>query len=227
MTEAPRCAVREPAVRAVLERGWQKTARQVPGIARSLLSALGDALVRRPPDLEREVARIRRLYLPTSPKQGALLYLLARASRARRIVEFGTSFGLSTLHLAGAVRDNGGGIVIGSELEPGKVSAARRNLAEAGLAAWAEIRQGDALETLADPGGPVDLLFLDGFAPHYLPILECLEPHLRPGALVVADNVFTFHGPLRGYLARVRDPRNGFLSLPLFLKDGTELSLRL
>jgi predicted O-methyltransferase YrrM len=55
-----------------------------------------------------------------------------------------------------------------------------------------EIREGDALETLSDPGGPVDLLFLDGFAPLYLPVLELLKPRLGPGALVVADNLFTF-----------------------------------
>ncbi len=221
------CSIRDARVRAVLEGGWRRALRQTPGLLRSLLAALGDALLRRPPELQREVSRIRELYLPVSPKQGDFLYLLARATEARRVVEFGTSYGLSTLHLAAAVRDNGGGIVIGSEMEPRKVAAARGNLREAGLEDHAEIREGNALETLVDPGGTVDLVFLDGFAPLYLPVLQQLTPSLRSGALVVADNLFTFRRSLRGYVAHVRDPAKGFFSVPLFLKDGTELSVKL
>jgi predicted O-methyltransferase YrrM len=113
------------------------------------------------------------------PAAGRLAYLTARAIQARRIVEFGTSFGVSTLYLAAAVRDNGGGIVIGSELEPSKVSQARRNVAEAGLKGFVDIRAGDARETLADPGGVIDMVLLDGWKDFYLPILHTLEPHLR------------------------------------------------
>jgi len=116
---------------------------------------------------------------------------------------------------------------VGSELEPRKVAVARRNLEAAGLSDWAEIREGNALDTLSDPGGPVDLVFLDGFAPLYLPVLELVAPQLSPGAVVVADNLFTFRRQLAEYVAYIRDPSNGFLSLPLFLKDGTELSVRL
>lgn len=226
-TTTTRFTLAQPEVRDVLEVGWKRAARQTPMIARELLGNLGDLLLRRPPTLEREVRRVRELYIPISPKQGNLLYLLARAGNAKRVVEFGTSFGLSTIHLAAAVRDNGGECVVGTELEPTKVVAARRNLEAAGLGDWVEIREGDALETLSDPGGPVDLLFLDGFAPLYLPVLELLKPRLGPGALVVADNLFTFRHQLRDYVAYLRDTKNGFLSLPLFLKDGTELSVRL
>jgi len=65
---------------------------------------------------------------------GALLYMLARGNGARGIVEFGTSFGLSTIHLAAALRDNGGGKLIGTEFEPNKLVNARANLEAAGLA---------------------------------------------------------------------------------------------
>jgi len=227
MTEPPRFALAEVEVREVLEAGWRRATRQVPGMLGELLGNLADRLLGRPPTLEREVRRIRNLYVPVSPKQGRLLYLLARARGARRIVEFGTSFGLSTIHLAAAVRDNGGGLVVGTELEPRKVAVARRNLEAAGLSEWAEIREGNALDTLSDPGGPVDLLFLDGFAPLYLSVLELVAPQLSPGAVVVADNLFTFRRQLAEYVAYMRDPSNGFLSIPLFLKDGTELSVRL
>ena len=93
------------------------------------------------------------LYLAVSPETARLLYLLARANGARAIVEFGTSFGISTIHLAAALRDNddgrGGFRLIGSDLEPAKVAQARANLAEAGLDDLVDVREGDALETLA------------------------------------------------------------------------------
>jgi predicted O-methyltransferase YrrM len=125
------------------------------------------------------------------------------------------------------VRDNGGGTVIGSELEPNKVKTARRNLTEAGLESLVEIREGDARETLRDPGGSVDLVFLDGFKQLYLPVLQMLIPHLRSGSIVIADNIFTFRVALAPYVSFVQDPANGFLSMTLFLGDGTEHSLRL
>ena len=71
--------------------------------------------------------------LPVSRTTGKLLYMLARSVRARNIVEFGTSFGISTLHLAAALRDNGGGRLIGTEFAPSKVQRARENLAAGGL----------------------------------------------------------------------------------------------
>jgi predicted O-methyltransferase YrrM len=125
------------------------------------------------------------------------------------------------------VKDNGGGVVIGSELEPNKVATARRNLEEAGLSKLVEIREGDAQETLRDPGGTVDMVLLDGFKGLYLPVLEMLTPHLRQGAVVIGDNIFTFRRALASYVAFVRDPRNGFFSVTLFLGDGTEYSVRL
>ncbi len=107
--------------------------------------------------------RLKDLWLPVSRETGALLYMLARSTNARNVVEFGTSFGISTLHLAAALRDNGGGRLIGSEFEPSKVARARAHLAEGGLADLVEIREGDALQTLAsDLPDAIDLLLLDG-----------------------------------------------------------------
>ncbi|MGZ0700942.1 O-methyltransferase [Pseudomonas piscis] len=162
------------------------------------------------------------LWLPVSRDTGKLLYLLARNAQARAIVEFGTSFGLSTLHLAAALRDNGGGVLIGSEFEPSKVALAREHLAEGGVGDLVQIRQGDALVTLAsDLPAAVDLLLLDGAKALYGEVLGLVEPHLKPGALVVADN--TDYCP--EYLEYVRAPQNGYLSVPL--ADDIELSMRL
>jgi predicted O-methyltransferase YrrM len=155
-------------------------------------------------------SRARDMFLAISPETGRLLYMLARSSRARAIIEFGTSFGISTLHLAAAVKDNGGGLVIGSELEPEKAARARQNLAAAELGAFAEIREGDATESLArDLPAEIDLVLLDGAKVLYPTILGLLEPRLRAGALLVADNA----GQSPEYLARVRGG-GPYLSLP-------------
>ncbi|WP_397453925.1 O-methyltransferase [Pseudomonas lurida] len=162
------------------------------------------------------------LWLPVSRDTGKLLYMLARSSKARAIVEFGTSFGLSTLHLAAALRDNGGGVLVGSEFEASKIALAREHFIEGGVSDLIHIREGDALVTLAsDLPDSVDLLLLDGAKTLYGDVLNLVESHLRPGALVVADN--TDYCP--EYLAHVRAPENGYLSVAF--ADDIELSIRL
>jgi predicted O-methyltransferase YrrM len=164
-------------------------------------------------------------FLNVSVGFGRFLYMCARARKAKRIVEFGTSFGISTIHLACALRDGGGGHLIGSELEPTKANRARENLAAADLADLVEIRVGDALETLKDGiDGDVDLVFLDGTFSLYLPVLKLLEPHLRDGAFVIGDNALE-QSP--GYLDYVRNPRNDYLSLalPFDAGRGNELTV--
>ncbi|MBU9282892.1 O-methyltransferase [Burkholderia multivorans] len=166
--------------------------------------------------------QLKDLWLPVSRETGVLLYQLARSTNARHIVEFGTSFGLSTLYLAAALRDNGGGRLIGSEFEPSKVAKARAHLAAGGVADLVEIREGDALQTLAgDLPESIDLLLLDGAKALYNDVLDLVESRLRAGALIVADNA----DYCPDYLARVRDPLNGYLSVP-FGAD-VELSMRL
>lgn len=167
-------------------------------------------------------SRIKDLWLPVSRSTGTLLYLLARSTGAHHVVEFGTSFGISTLHLAAALRDNGGGRLITSEFEPGKVARAREHLAQGGLDDLVEVREGDALHTLAS-GLPdaIDLLLLDGAKALYADVLALVETRLRPGALIVADNAD--FSP--DYLARVRAPGSGYLSVPF--GGDVEVSMRL
>jgi predicted O-methyltransferase YrrM len=161
-------------------------------------------------------------FLAVSPDFGRFLYAMSRASKATRIVEFGTSMGISTIYLAAALRDNGGGQLIGSEMEAGKVARARANLDAAGLADLVDIRAGDALETLRDVGGDVDLLLVDGAFSLYLPILKLIEPRLRPGAIILGENAFE-----PGYRDYIRDPANGYVSLALPDEErGNEFSVR-
>ena len=180
------------------------------------------ARVRSMTDYRAYYTRAKDIYLAVSRETAVLLYMLARNARARSIVEFGTSFGISTLHLAAALKDNGGGRVIGSEFEPSKVVRARENIAAAGLSDFVEIREGDALETLArDLPESIDLVLLDGAKPLYPRVLALLEPRLRAGALILADNA----DMCPEYLAEVRAPGGGYLSVP-FTED-VELSMKL
>ena len=221
------CSLADPRVRTVLDRLHAEAGRQTLGLARLLASFVLDKVLGRHASVAEEAARLKNLYVCLSAKQGAFAYQVARSARARRIVEFGTSFAVSTIYLAAAVRDAGGGLVIGSEIEPGKVSRARANVEEAGLSEYVEIREGDAQETLRDPGGPVDMVLLDGFKELYLPIIKLLTPHLHSGSAVLGDNIFTFRQALAPYVAHMHDPTNGFSSVTLFLGDGMEYSVRL
>jgi len=166
--------------------------------------------------------RLKDAPLAVSRETAHLLYMLARSSRAKAIVEFGTSFGISTLHLAAGLRDNGGGRLITSEFEPSKAARARENLRDGGLIDLVEIREGDALKTLsADLPDQIDLVLLDGAKALYPDILDLVEDRLKPGAVIIADNAD--HSP--DYLARVRKPGGGYMSTP-FAED-VELTVRI
>jgi predicted O-methyltransferase YrrM len=162
------------------------------------------------------------MYMPVSPDVGRFLYALVRSCRPETVVEFGTSFGISTIHLAAAVADNGAGRVVTTELSDQKATAAKQSLEQAGLAGVVTILRGDALETLASVTGPVGLVLLDGWKDLYVPVLRLLQPRLVPGALVVADD--TSFESAANYLAYVRDPGNGFVSVAFPVKDGIEIS---
>jgi predicted O-methyltransferase YrrM len=163
----------------------------------------------------------RDVYLAVSRDTGRLLYMLARSTGARSIVEFGSSFGVSTLHLAAGLRDNGGGRVITTEFESSKAARARENFRAAGLGDLIELREGDALQTLADDlPHQIDLVLLDGAKGLYPAVLTLLEPHLRPGALLVADNA----DMSPEYLRCVRSS-SGYSSVPF--GDDIELSMRM
>ncbi|MEV7728772.1 O-methyltransferase [Streptomyces sp. NPDC101733] len=165
------------------------------------------------------------VYMPISAEGGKLLYNLVRATRPATVIEFGTSFGISTLHLAAAVRDNGTGRVISSELSADKVAAARHTFAECGLDDLITVLEGDARDTLAEMDGTVDFLLLDGWKDLCLPVLRLLEPHLAPGTLVVTDDVDL--PALAPCLDYVRDQRNGYHSVTFPVEDGMEISCRL
>jgi len=213
-----------PQVKETLER-LHKAAR---GDAFVFLRALPDALAAKARGkslFDGLEPHMKKAFIQISHGAGEAIYNTARAINAKRIVEFGTSFGVSTIYLAAAVRDNGGGKVIGTELEPTKIAKARENINAAGLGAFAEIREGDAAKTLADVEAPVDLILLDGWKDLYMPLLKLLTPKLRRGSVVFADNIHTFRKTLRPYVAHMRDPQNGFVTTTLSTGSGLEYSV--
>jgi len=158
-------------------------------------------------------------------------YQICRALRATRVVEAGTSFGVSTLFLAAAVRDNvlaagGEGIVIGTEYEPEKAKAARANFAEAGLSNFIDLREGDLRETLLDVGGPVDFMLIDIWTPMARPALELVAPSLRNGAVVICDNTAQFPEAYRDYFEFLNDPANSLRTVTLPFEGGLEFTVR-
>jgi predicted O-methyltransferase YrrM len=158
-------------------------------------------------------------------------YQLCRAMGARRVVEIGTSYGVSTLYLAASVRDmvaasGGEGLVIGTEYEPTKVAAARANLDEAGLLPFVELRQGDLRQTLKTLEGPIDFVLVDIWIDMARPGLELVAPLLRPGAAVVCDNTAAYAEAYADYFAFINAPLNRFRTMTLPFGGGLELSVR-
>lgn len=216
MVEGMISSLHDPAVSRVLD----KLHSQADTVDPPLLAGMGDKT-------DDEMAHVLdHAYIPVSPDAGRFLYTLARAISTGTVVEFGTSFGISTIYLAAAVRDRGDGNVITTELHSGKAQKARENLRAAGLLDYVDLRDGDALETLRDIAGGVTLVFLDGWKKLYLPVLKLLEPTLAPGALVAADDLDLFPEVHKPYLAYVRNPARGYVSVEVPIGDRLELSVR-
>ena len=180
----------------------------------------------RPMTTQERTEAMSEFYIPVTPEAGRLLYSLVRSTRPATVVEFGMSFGISAIHLASAVRDNGAGRVVTTELSTSKIAAAKKTFADTGLDDVITILEGDALSTLESLDGPVDFVLLDGWKDLYLPVLELLEPRLHAGVLIVADN--TSAQDTQPYLDRVRNPGNGYVSFNFLVRetDSMEVSCR-
>lgn len=212
-------------VNTVLNQLHKQANRQLPGVVGHIMGQAVRSLLRRTPS-QNDVGYYRDKLISVDRRQGELLYLLCRCVGARRVVEYGTSFGVSTLYLATAVRDNGGGIVIGTELEPFKIRAARANFEAAGVSSLIDLREGDALETLRDCGGLVDFLLVDGWPKLAASVVKLVAPQMRKGAVVLCDEAGHSPSDKVTYRGFVRNPENGFVSMNVLSLRGTEISVR-
>lgn len=227
----------DPRARAVADRLQARSSRQtmaaiLPILIKSVRSRLRDGTWDPTQSPETKTWLADKL-VALDPQKAALCYLLCRSLGARHVVEAGTSYGVSTIYLAAAVRDNlraagapASAGVIGTEHEPAKVAAARANLTEAGLAEYVDVREGDLRETLRELPEPIDFMLVDIWIPMARPALELVTPRLRPGALVVCDNVVASPTQYAAYLAYVRDPTGPFTSITLPGNGGLEISMK-
>src|SRR5215470_391081 len=222
----------DPKADAVLARLDRQAQAQTPELRRYYDAKKGHAKRTTDPESPEDMAFVRDKFVALDPEKCDLCYMLCRSLKARRVVEFGTSFGVSTIYLAAAVRDTvriegGHGQVIGTEIEPTKAKVAAANLDDAGLGTLVDIRVGDARETLRNAGGPVDFLLLDSWIPLVRPVMDVMASQLRQGAIVVCDNVALFEREYADYTSFVRDPGNGFRSVLLSHEGGLEISVKL
>jgi predicted O-methyltransferase YrrM len=211
-----------PQIAHLLDRLFDESDRSEPALEAVAQSSGASRLITSRTEYREFYGLLKDFALPVSRETGSLLYMLTRSTRAQSILEFGTSLGVSTIYLAAALRDNGGGRILTTEFEPSKAVRARQHLTEAGLIDLVEIREGDALETLAhNLPATFDLVLLDGAKALYADILNLIEPRLRPGTLILADDAH--HCP--DFVSRVRSDTANFLSIPL--TGDLELSMRL
>jgi predicted O-methyltransferase YrrM len=209
--------LQDPKVATVLDRMYAESSSQMS----QLRERRGQ--FDRPMTTQERTEAMSEFYIPVTPEAGRLLYSLVRSTRPATVVEFGMSFGISAIHLASAVRDNGAGRVVTTELSNSKIAAAKKTFADTGLDDVITILEGDALSTLESLDEPVDFVLLDGWKDLYLPVLELLEPRLHAGVLVVADN--TSAQDTQPYLDRVRNPGNGYVSFNFHVRDSDSMEV--
>jgi predicted O-methyltransferase YrrM len=169
----------------------------------------------------RGVARAQRARA-VAPVTGRFLFALVAPQTDSEVLEIGGSRGYSTIWLAAGVRYLGGR-VLSLEADPAKCEAWRRNVAEAGLEEWAELREGDAFEMLPAIDDVFDVCFIDAEKHDYERLFELARGKLEPGALVVADNVLSHEDTLGAY-SRARQSDPTLVSVTVPLDRGLELS---
>lgn len=178
-------------------------------------------------------AQVASPHMLTDRVEGNLLRLLVALCGARRVLEIGTFTGYSALMMASALPDDG--VLVTCERDPEIATIARRFFARSADGHKIELRLGDALETVRGLGGPFDLCFLDADKERYPQYLELLVERLRPGGLLVADNVLwsgrvldehnreeTTRG-IRAFNARLRDD-DRMEQVLLTVRDGVTLA---
>ncbi len=225
----------DPALRALLDELHARSDAEVP-----LIEDYYRAGAPRPTGFEEPESAGRSFwrdkFVALDRDKAELCYSLCRLAGAATIIEAGTSFGVSTLYLAAAIRDtaaseaaaggSGPRRVVTCDNEPAKVAVARTHFERAGLATFVEIRLGDIRDSLRDLHEPVDVLLLDIWAPIAGDVLALVAPHLRVGGLVVADNTRARRDLYGGLFEILDDPLHGFTTQTLPFDGGLEVAVK-
>ncbi|MFM0499726.1 O-methyltransferase [Paraburkholderia caffeinilytica] len=164
------------------------------------------------------------LSLAVSAETGRFLSNMVLSHKPARILELGSSCGVSTLYFAEALRTLGKGTVVATELDPAKCAQLRAHVRTAGVDAYVDLREGDVFQTVAELDGAFDMVFIDVWANTYLNLFKQIERLLRPGSIVLADNMYTAEDAVRPYKQYLDDhPR--FSSTTLDFESGLEFTV--
>jgi predicted O-methyltransferase YrrM len=162
--------------------------------------------------------------LAVSPETGRFLQNMVLAHKPARILELGSSCGVSTLYFADALRTLGSGTVVATELDAAKCARLRAHVRAAAVDAYVEVREGDVLETVSELDGVFDMVFIDVWANTYLDVFKRIERLLRPGSIVLADNMYTAEDAVQPYKQYLDDnPR--LSSTTLNFESGIEFTV--
>lgn len=191
---------------------------------------LGDGDDRRPTGFEPSDSSDRAFWhdklVAIDADKARFVYQVARSMDAHHILEAGTSHGVSTLYLAAAVHDNGGGDVVTFEHEAHKADIARAHLEQVDLARYVSIEVGDIRTKLANHAGTVDLLLLDIWAPIAGQVLGLAGRHLRPGAVVIADNIDSRASLYHDLIEQLDDPELGYNTVTVPFDGGLAFAIK-
>jgi len=162
-------------------------------------------------------------------KKAVRLAELVRQAKPKVVVECGTAIGYSGLWIARELKAAGAGKLITIEINPKTAKEAEANFRKAGLADYVTVKVGDARQVVKELEGPIDFVFIDCGYSNYHPCFVGLEKKLRPGAVVVADNVGLDAGSMDNYLRLVRSKYKSRtewfdLDLPWAKRDAMEVT---
>jgi predicted O-methyltransferase YrrM len=173
------------------------------------------------------MARRDEFLLPVGEDTAQLMSLIVKGTRPLTILEVGTSYGYSTLHLAYAAQSVGAKVLT-IELAAAKSAHARDALTRAGLADHVQFAVGDALQIIGSLDGPFDFVLIDLWKDLYIRCLELITPKLSSAAFILADNMIhpeQVRETANSYRRRVRGL--GFDSVLLPIGSGVEVSRKL
>jgi predicted O-methyltransferase YrrM len=164
------------------------------------------------------------LSLAVSAETGKFLRNMVLSHHPARILELGSSCGVSTLYFAEALCTLGSGIVVATELDAVKCAHLQAHVKTAGVDAYVDLREGDVFQTVAELDGTFDMVFIDVWANTYLDLFKQTERLLRPGSIVLADNMYTAEDAVRPYKQYLDDnPR--YSTTTLDFESGIEFTV--
>ena len=156
---------------------------------------------------ERFVKNFQRTWLNTTEGDAMMLRILVESARAKRGIEVGSANGFGAINM-GIAFERTGGHLYTLEINPRMVKECRENLKKVGLENIVTCIEGDALKTLPSLEGEFDFVFIDAVKRDYLKYLKLIEPKLKPGAVIVGDNVIRSAGAMKDFLRFIQDNPN-------------------